>query len=127
MFESVHELIAEYAELEKQLADPAVHADAGAARRLGRRYAELGPIVATHRAWAQNEDDIAAGTELAAEDESFKAEIPELTARREELAEKLRQLLLPRDPNAGKDVIVEVKAGEGGQESALFAGDLLRM
>jgi peptide chain release factor 1 len=123
----VGELLTEYADLEKRLADPAVHADAGEARKLGRRYAELSPIVATHTAWAQLGEDIAAATELAAEDESFKAEIPELSARREELAEKLRQLLLPRDPNDAKDVIVEVKAGEGGQESALFAGDLLRM
>ncbi len=127
MFETVTELLDEYADLEKRLADPAVHADAGAARKLGRRYAELGPIVAAHRAWAQVDDDLAAAIELGAEDESFKAEVPELTTRREELAEKLRQLLLPRDPNDGKDVIVEVKAGEGGQESALFAGDLLRM
>ncbi len=127
MFDSVRELIEEYADLEKRLADPALHADAGAARKLGRRYAELGPIVAAHRAWEQIGDDLAAAHELAAEDESFRAEIPELTARRDALGEKLRQLLLPRDPNDDKDVIVEVKAGEGGQESALFAGDLLRM
>ncbi len=126
-FDSVAQLLAEHAELEKALADPAVHGDPGAARRLGRRYAQLSPIVATHHAWTQVSDDIAAATELAAEDESFKAEIPELTARRDALAEKLFHLLLPRDPNDGKDVIVEVKAGEGGQESALFAGDLLRM
>src|SRR3954451_23584246 len=104
VFESVHELIAEYAELEKRLADPAVHADAGAARKLGRRYAELGPVVAAYNALTRGDDAIVAAPELAAEDESFKAEIPELTARREELAEKLRHLLLPRDPNAGKDV-----------------------
>jgi len=127
VFETVGELITEYADLEKRLADPAVHADAGQARKLGRRYAELSPIVATYQAWTQLDDDLAAATELAAEDESFKAEIPELTQRREVLAEKLRHLLLPRDPNDGKDVIVEIKAGEGGQESALFAGDLLRM
>jgi peptide chain release factor 1 len=83
--------------------------------------------VATHRAWSQAADDVAAAAELAAEDPSFRAEIPALEAARDELAEKLRHLLLPRDPNDDKDVIVEIKAGEGGQESALFAGDLLRM
>jgi peptide chain release factor 1 len=127
MFEAVSELLAEHAELEKKMADPAVHADAAEARRLGRRYAELSPIVATHRAWSQAAEDVAAAVELAAEDPSFRAEIPALEATRDELAEKLRHLLLPRDPNDDKDVIVEIKAGEGGQESALFAGDLLRM
>ncbi|HEY9351099.1 MAG TPA: peptide chain release factor 1, partial [Acidothermales bacterium] len=65
--------------------------------------------------------------ELAGEDESFRAELPALEAVRDELAERLQQLLLPTDPNDTKDVILEIKAGEGGEESALFAGDLLRM
>jgi peptide chain release factor 1 len=127
MFEAVHELLNEHAELEKKMADPAVHGDPAEARRLGRRYAELSPVVATYRAWSQADDDVTAAGELAAEDFSFKEEIPALEAARDELAEKLRHLLIPRDPLDDKDVIVEIKAGEGGQESALFAGDLLRM
>jgi peptide chain release factor 1 len=65
--------------------------------------------------------------ELAAEDPSFAAEATQLERRRAELEQRLRQLLVPRDPNDSRDVILEVKAGEGGDESALFAGDLLRM
>jgi peptide chain release factor 1 len=127
MFEAVTELLAEHAELEKAMADPAVHGDVARARRFGRRYAELSPVVAAHRAWAHASGDVAAAAELATEDASFRAELPVLEATRDELADKLRKLLLPRDPDDDKDVIVEIKAGEGGQESALFAGDLLRM
>jgi peptide chain release factor 1 len=127
VFEAMDELLAEHADLERQLADPQVHADQARARSLGRRYAELSPIVETHRAWLQAGDDIAAARELAAEDPDFAAEAVEQEARREELAEKLRHLLVPRDPADDKDVILEIKAGEGGDESALFAGDLLRM
>ena len=127
MFDNVEDLVAEYADLERRLADPAIHADAGAARRLGRRYAELGPIVAAYREWRQTGDDIGAATELAVEDPSFAAEVTSLRARHAELDDQLRLLLVPRDPDDDRDVILEVKAGEGGDESALFAGDLLRM
>ncbi len=127
MFENVDDLVAEHADLERRLADPAVHADQAQARRLGRRYAELGPIVATYRAWTAAGEDLEAATELGAEDPAFAAEAEQLTVTREELADTLRDLLVPRDPDDDRDVIVEVKAGEGGEESALFAGDLLRM
>ena len=121
------ELLAEHARIERELADPSVHADQGAARRLGKRYAELTPVVEAHRALTELEGDLAAARELAEEDASFRAEIPALDARRIELEDRLRLLLLPRDPNDDRDVIMEIKAGEGGDESALFAGDLLRM
>ncbi|NED89856.1 PCRF domain-containing protein, partial [Streptomyces sp. SID11233] len=85
------------------------------------------PIVGTYRAWRATGDDIATARELAAEDPEFAAEVKELDERREELTEKLRLLLVPRDPSDEKDVILEIKAGAGGDESALFAGDLLRM
>jgi len=120
-------LLAEHADLETQLADPAVHADQSRARRLGRRYAELTPVVATARELDTTRADLATARELAAEDASFAAEAEDLATRVGELEQRLRELLLPRDPNAGKDVILQVKAGEGGEESALFAGDLLRM
>ena len=121
------ELLAEHAHIERELADPSVHADQGAARRLGKRYAELTPVVEAHRALTELEGDLATARELAEEDASFRAEIPALDARRVELEDRLRLLLLPRDPNDDRDVIMEIKAGEGGDESALFAGDLLRM
>ena len=127
MFESCAELEAEYEDLERQLADPGVHADQALARRLGKRYAELRAVVSTYREWSALTQDIAAATELAAEDDSFAAELPGMVERQQAAAERLTTLLLPRDPMDDKDVIVEVKAGEGGEESALFAGDLLRM
>jgi peptide chain release factor 1 len=121
------ELVAEYGEVEKALSDPAVHADAGRARTLGRRFAELAPIVAAARELDSVHGDLATARELAAEDASFAAEAVTLEQRIDVLEARLRELLLPRDPNDSKDVILEIKAGEGGDESALFAGDLLLM
>lgn len=121
------DLVREYGEIEQQLADPAVHADPGRARTLGRRFAELAPIKTAADELTGARDDLAAARELAAEDASFAAEATALETRIDELGERLRHLLLPRDPDDGKDVILEIKAGEGGEESALFAGDLLRM
>jgi peptide chain release factor 1 len=125
--ESLPELLAEYAELERRMADPAMHADQTTAREVGRRYAELTNVVTVARELDTVKDDAAAAHELAREDASFGVEAEELDARIEQLSGKLRELLAPKDPNDNKDVIVEIKAGEGGEESALFAGDLLRM
>ncbi|MBI1376231.1 MAG: peptide chain release factor 1 [Frankiales bacterium] len=127
MFETVDALVAEYAELETRLADPSVHADQAQARRLGRRYAELRPVVTTYRAWQQAGEDAVAARELAADDPGFRAEAEVLEAQRAELADRLHVLLVPRDALDDSDVLLEIKAGEGGEESALFAGDLLRM
>jgi peptide chain release factor 1 len=125
--ERVAGLLDEYAELEKRLSDPALHADPNEARRVGRRYAELGPLVRTTHELDAAREDLAAARELAAEDAAFATEADELAERVPVLEERLAELLAPRDPNDGKDVILEVKAGEGGEESALFAGDLVRM
>ena len=127
MFEQVEELVTEHAEIEKQLADPAIHSDQGRARTLGQRYSELTPIVTTYQEWKRVGDDLAAARELSGEDSSFRAEATVLEARQEQLSDELRRLLVPADQNDDKDVILEVQAGEGGEESALFAGDLLRM
>ena len=127
MTSPLDELLAEHADLERQLADPAVHADQNRARSLGQRYAELTPVAETATELRRVEDDLDAARELATEDASFREEADRLEAERERLSERLRELLLPRDPDDDKDVILEVKAGEGGEESALFAGDLLRM
>ena len=124
---SVHQLIAEYHDLQEQLNDPGVHADQGAARRLGRRYAELTPIVTVSDQLEQARGDLEAARELTVEDPSFADEAAAVALRVAELETKLGELLTPRDPDDSKDVLVEVKAGEGGEESALFAGDLLRM
>ena len=127
MFERLAELADEHARLEHELADPAVHADPERSRALGRRYGELTPIVTAYRLWQRTVADEETARELAADDASFAAEAEQLATRRAELAEQLRALLVPADANDSKDVILEVKAGEGGEESALFAGDLLRM
>lgn len=126
-FASADELVKEYAELEAKMADPTIHEDANNARKLGRRYAQLGPVVSGYRVWRAAEDDLAAGREMAADDADFAAEIPALEEAVLIAGDKLEELLLPRDPNDDRDVILEVKAGAGGDESALFAGDLLRM
>ncbi len=123
---SVDALLMEHAELERALADPAVHADAANARKLGRRYAELGQVVGAARELAGVRDDLGAARELA-EDPVFAAEAEELAARIPALETKLAELLVPRDPHDAYDVVMEVKSGEGGEESALFAGDLVRM
>jgi peptide chain release factor 1 len=127
VFESVASLLAEHEQLQQQLSDPAIHADAGRAKKVNRRYAELNQIVAAHAAWQAAEEDAAAARELAKEDEAFAAELPALEEKLLGAAEKLRRLLIPRDPDDGRDVIMEIKGGEGGEESALFAADLLRM
>jgi peptide chain release factor 1 len=126
VFDRLEELAGEYAALEHDLADPAVHADPDHARALGRRYGELGPVVHAYREWQRVRADETAAHELA-EDASFAEEAEQLGRRREQLEDRLRLLLVPADENDSRDVILEVKAGEGGEESALFAGDLLRM
>ena len=127
MFESIQVLLDEHTELQEQLADPAVQANQGKARRVGRRYAELTGIVTAYNKYKSLADDLEAAREMASEDPDFAAEIPTLEAELEEAQERLRRLLIPRDPDDGRNVILEVKAGAGGDEAALFAGDLLRM
>ncbi len=127
MFEAVDALVDEHAALEGRLAEPETHADQRLAKRLNQRYAELTAVVASYREWLQLGDDIAAARELAGEDAAFAAEADELATRRAVVEERLQRQLVPRDPTDAKDALLEVKSGEGGEESALFAGDLLRM
>lgn len=127
MFESVQSLVDEHARVQEELSDPAVHADAARAKRVNRRFAELSRIVRAYDDWTGAGDDLAAARELASDDAAFAAEIPALEETLAEAQEHLRRLLIPRDPDDARDVIMEIKAGEGGAESALFAADLLRM
>ena len=119
-------LRAEYDDVEHALSDPAVHADQSRARTLGRRFAELAPIVAAARELDAARGDLATAQELD-DDPEFAAEVEGMAKNVGQLEDHLRLLLVPKDPNDSKDIILEVKAGEGGDESALFAGDLLRM
>jgi len=124
---SAEPLRAEYEEVTRQLADPEVLADVSRSRKVGRRFAQLGPIVKALAEYEQLVEDISAAEELALEDPEFGAELPALRERLDSNVEKLTALLAPRDPNDDNDAIMEIKSGEGGEESALFAGDLLNM
>lgn len=127
MQDSLSGLRAEHASLQQQLSDSAVHANPALAKKLNRRYAELSAILQADDEVKKLEQDLVATKELAVEDSAFAEEIPNLEEMLTVAKEKLRRLLIPRDPDDGRDVIMEIKAGEGGAESALFAADLLRM
>ena len=127
MFEAVESLVTEQADLERRMAEPDAHADPVAAKRLGQRYAEVSAVVKVYQEWQRAGEDAEAARELSADDATFAEEADSLESQRDALAERLRRLLVPRDPADSKDTILEIKAGEGGEESALFAGDLYRM
>ncbi len=127
MLSSVQALLAEHAELQQQLSEASVHANPVLAKKLNRRYAELNAIVSAYHVVNETQADVDAAKEMAKEDESFADEVPAMEEKLHEATEKLRRLLIPRDPDDGRDVIMEIKAGEGGAESALFAADLFRM
>ncbi|MBV9648604.1 MAG: peptide chain release factor 1 [Pseudonocardiales bacterium] len=124
---AVQALLDQHAELENRLADPLLHADPDAARKVGRRYGELSRIVRVVRELDQARNDMAVARELAVEDPVFATEADTLADRIPALESELAELLLPRDPHDDSDVVLEIKSGEGGAESALFAADLLRM
>jgi peptide chain release factor 1 len=125
--QAIDALLAEHAELERQLADPELHSNPAKARKVGRRFAQLAPIVATHRKLESVRGDLDTARELAAADESFATDVTELETRAAELDTQLTDMLAPRDPHDADDIVLEVKSGEGGEESALFAADLARM
>jgi peptide chain release factor 1 len=127
VFESARPLRDEFATLEAALSDPETHSDLARARRVGRRYAELTPIVRGMDEYERTAADLTAANELAEVDDSFAVEAAELTERLAAITERLTSLLAPRDPNDSADALLEIKSGEGGEESALFAGDLLKM
>ncbi|MCU1622095.1 MAG: prfA [Frankiales bacterium] len=122
MADPIDDLLAEHALLEEKLGDPSVHEDQTQARDLGRRYAELGPIVA-----AVNERDALRGDLAAARELEMDDEISSIQEQLDALDARIVALMIPKDPADAKDVILEVKGGEGGDEAALFAGDLVRM
>ena len=117
----------EYHNIEQQMAEPEVASDPDKMRKLGRRHAELGVIVSAYTAYKQVKDDLEAAKEMASEDPDFAEEAKRLESELPAVEEKLRTALIPRDPDDARDTIMEIKAGTGGEEAALFAGDLLRM
>src|ERR1700704_3648141 len=125
--QTIDVLLAEHAELEQRLADPELHSNPAEARKAGRRFARLAPIVATYRKLTEARGDLDTARELVADDESFADEVTQLETRVAELDTQLTDMLAPRDPHDADDIVLEVKSGEGGEESALFAADLARM
>jgi peptide chain release factor 1 len=132
VFESLDELVAEYDDVVQQLYDPAVIADMSRLRDVLRRHHELEPVVDAYRAYRNTNTDLELAQEMLAGAEGADRELlaEEITAaekRRAALEEELKLLLLPRDPNDGRNVIVEIRGAEGGEEANLFARDLYDM
>ena len=132
MFERIDEIEARYDALEEQLASPDVASNPDRLRELTVELAELRDVVQTYRGWKSLRAQVAENTELLDDGDAdirelAAAEIAELEPRLAAAEEELRRLLAPRDPRDGKNVVLEIRAGTGGDEAALFAGDLLRM
>ncbi|MGD9793183.1 MAG: peptide chain release factor 1 [Acidimicrobiia bacterium] len=132
LFDRLDSLVEEFAEVESRLGDPEVLGDSKRLREESRRYAELGPIVAAHQRYRAVEEDLGAARELMTEAdgderEAMRQQVNELEAERDQLEADIKMLLLPRDPNEGKAVIMEIRGAEGGEEANLFARDLFEM
>ena len=113
-----------------QMEDPATYGDPDLLRRLTREQKELEPVAEAYRAYRKAEADLASAQELLSDPEMkemAQEEIQEARADMERLREELKILLLPRDPNDGKNVVMEIRGGVGGEEAMLFAADLFRM
>jgi peptide chain release factor 1 len=121
-----------FLELEKLLSDPEVIRDQAAYRKYMREHAEMNEIVAVFRSHKKITADIASGLELMRDGDAemkalAKEEVEALSLEKVRLEESLKMLLIPKDPNDDRNVILEIRAGTGGDEAALFAGDLFRM
>ena len=130
MLEKLKELALRYEDLQAQLADPSVYGDAGRLRTVNRELKELAPVAETYQAYQKAEADSAAAEAMLSDPELRELAQEELAAARQEmdrLRQELKLLLIPRDPNDQRNVILEIRAGTGGEEAALFAAALLRM
>jgi peptide chain release factor 1 len=133
MFEKLAEVEALYEELERRMADPALVNDLDEYRRVHKQYSDLGEVVAKFREYKQTQQQLTETEEMlrGSLDEEMRdlaqTEFDDLKEQRLALEQQLQVMLLPKDPNDDKDVIVEVRAAAGGEEAALFAGELLRM
>jgi peptide chain release factor 1 len=132
MFDRLDELERTFDELERQLADPVVASDGQRMQELAKQHAEVGRIVSTYRDFRRIRGDLDTAEQMARESsgedrELMRAEAAELSERLAVLEEELKLLLLPKDPNDDRDVIVEIRAAAGGDEAGLFAGELRDM
>lgn len=123
----VDDYVSEYQGIQAQMSDPEVVGDQDLFRKLSKRYAQLQPIINVNTELNQAREDLEAAQEMAAEDKEFAEEATRLEGEIVRLEEELADLLAPRDEHDADDVIMEIKAGAGGEEAALFAGDLARM
>jgi peptide chain release factor 1 len=133
MLEKLEEIERRHQELLELQADPEVAVDPNRSRETAKKAAELEPVVAAFRSYRQVRDELEGAREVLAEadDDEMKAmasaEVDELESRLVDLEDRLKVLLLPEDPNDRRNVILEIRAGTGGDEAALFAAELLRM
>lgn len=134
MFDKLDFMEEKYGELSLKVSDPDIIADQNQWRKYVKEMSEMEPIVNKYKEYKKTKDELADTKGMLSESgmdeelrELAKTELSELEARLEILSDELRMLLLPKDPNDEKNVILEVRAGTGGEEAALFAGDLLRM
>src|ERR1043166_1009681 len=131
--ERLDQLGARYDELTQQLSTQELVSDSSRFQKAAKQHAELQEIVAKHREYKQIEKDLAGAHQMfiEADDAEMKQmahdEEKQLAARKEVVERELKLLLLPKDPNDEKSVILEIRAGTGGDEAAIFAGDLYRM
>lgn len=133
MFDRLEEVVRRHAELVSQQSDPEVAASLTRSRELARKVAELEPLVVTYRSLRATEAELDGAREVldGADDDELvdlaRGEVERLELRHDELEEQLKVLLLPEEPEDARNVILEVRAGTGGDEAALFAAELLRM
>ena len=132
MFAQLESVEKRFEEISSSLSDPKVIADQNNFQKLSKEYADLKDIVGTYKHFKKTLEEIEESKELAQSDDDemaslAKSELNALEERKEELTQALQLLLLPKDPNDEKNVLLEIRAGTGGDEAALFAADLLRM
>ncbi len=132
MLDKLEAIKERYVYLEEQMADPEVISDLDRYKKVGKEYKDLQPVVQAYEEYAEVMGNIETAREMLKEsDEDMKEmarmELDELEPKQEELEEKIKILLIPKDPEDSKDVIFEIRSGTGGDEAAIFAGDLYRM
>ena len=128
--EKLEEVVDRFREVEGLMSDPKIMGDQDKYRSLSKEHSELSGLVEVYAEYRQVESEIAGSRELLQDPElgeMAKAEMPALEEQLAKLAEDLKRLLRPQDPNDEKNIILEIRAGTGGDEAALFAGDLFRM
>ncbi|MGB4600001.1 MAG: peptide chain release factor 1 [Trichlorobacter sp.] len=130
MFDKIQDLEIRFQELESLLSDPVVISNQPEFRKLSREHADLAPLIEAYRRYRKVQEELEENRELLADPEMKELaaeELARLEDERAKLEAAIQLLLLPKDPNDSRDVILEIRAGTGGDESALFAGDLFRM